>query len=395
LTEKAAWIRSRFEERLSLSSVVMPCEVQSICGGCPLMPLSTAQQHAAKRDRVSRSLAAQGVVLPDAPLEIVAAPRAFAYRNRIRLRLSPEGRIGFFNQNKVESCAVLEEGLRDRLRALWTFSEARPELFSGFQHLELRSDDVHGRPGLALCGAHSANELLESNGWRDARARAERLGEVLQGFVVGVRGDPEIAWQERRIVGDITGLVPLDGFIQVNSAVNARLVAALRDGALRRNARTVLDLYAGSGNFSLPLAVAGAEVCAVEIHAPSVRALAAASHARDVSIACFAKPAAVACPELVASRRRYELVIVDAPRAGARDALHALLPLAAQTIAICSCNAESLARDTAELVRAGFHLEELTLFDMFPQTEHVEALAWLERDSAADRSVPDMVYESA
>jgi 23S rRNA (uracil1939-C5)-methyltransferase len=86
-----------------------------------------------------------------------------------------------------------------------------------------------------------------------------------------------------------------------------------------------------------------------------------------------------ALPGLVRAGRRFDLVVMDPPRTGARDVLHEVTGLKAPHIAIVSCDPVTLARDLKRLARSGYQLVEVKGFDMFPHTHHLEALAWLRR----------------
>jgi tRNA/tmRNA/rRNA uracil-C5-methylase (TrmA/RlmC/RlmD family) len=72
-------------------------------------------------------------------------------------------------------------------------------------------------------------------------------------------------------------------------------------------------------------------------------------------------------------------VVLDPPRAGAKGALPGIATLRPRAIAYVSCDPVTLARDLKELVLAGYRLESVRCFDMFPHTHHVETLAWLDR----------------
>jgi 23S rRNA (uracil1939-C5)-methyltransferase len=72
-------------------------------------------------------------------------------------------------------------------------------------------------------------------------------------------------------------------------------------------------------------------------------------------------------------------VVLDPPRAGAKDALRGIVTLRPTAIAYVSCDPVTLARDLREIVAAGYRLESVRCFDMFPHTHHVETLAWLDR----------------
>jgi 23S rRNA (uracil1939-C5)-methyltransferase len=343
------------------------CPVQEACGGCPLMALSADEQRVHKLALLERALGEQGVAAPRP--QFVPAPATTGYRNRIRLKLEA-GRVRFFNEQKEASCAVLEPGLRARLAELIALARSEPRLLLPFAQLELRSDDARARPGLALAGSD------------DARAAFDDVGRALPGYVVGLRGDARIAAQERRFDGGFA-LVPLDAFWQINDAVNQALVRHVLDSARAAGAERVLDLYAGAGNFALPLAARGHVVSAVELHAPAVAALERAARAQGWSCDAHAESAERALERFVHERRSFELVIIDAPRAGARAVVSPVVALEPAHVLVCSCNPHSFARDVAALCGAGYRVESLCAFDMFPHTAHLEVVAGLSRSSLA------------
>lgn len=338
------------------------CPVQEACGGCPSMALPAELQRAHKLAELASALAAHGVAAP-APA-FVSSPATTGYRNRIRLRLEA-GRVRFFNEHKDPSCVVLEPALRVRLGELLQLAREEAGLFAPFTHLELRSDDARGRPGLAL-----------ASGGDDVSAALDAVGRALPGSVVGLRGDPHIACQERRFDGGYA-LVPLDAFWQINGAVNGLLVQHVLAEVQASGAASVLDLYAGAGNFGLPLAARGMSVSAVELHAPAMAALERAARAQGFDCDVHAESAERALVRFSEQGRRFELVIVDAPRAGARAIMSLLLGLRPAHVLLCSCNPHSFARDVAALCGAGYGVQSLCAFDMFPHTAHLEVVARL------------------
>ena len=326
------------------------------------------QQRASKRGLLSRALAARELAAEAD--ELVWEGSGLGYRNRIRLRVEPTGSVCFFNPQKVETCAVLEPGLQLELARVLQLSRRKPELFSGFRHLELRSADLDGRLGLALAAG-------------DGPAQPAPLARELERdggrWQVGVIGDEAIPCQRRSPDGHVHAEVPLDAFWQINSQVNHRLVEGVC-GALRaRDARRVQDLFAGAGNFSLPLAARGAAITAVELRASAVKALQRSARTQALAVQAQCAAAELACQRLLEAGARFDAVIVDGPRAGAERVMAQLAALAPSAIVICSCNPDTLARDLALITARGYRLERLSAFDMFPHTRHVESLAVLAR----------------
>ena len=168
--------------------------------------------------------------------------------------------------------------------------------------------------------------------------------------------------------------VPRGAFFQINRYLLPDLLAlavANRTGAL------AWDLYAGVGLFSRALATQFTHVTAVEIAEPAVAALAATKltnlRAVKATTLDFLRRA-------VTQRDRPDLIVLDPPRTGAgRDVCELLGRVAAPTIVYVSCSPETLPADLATLSAAGYTVAELHLFDLFPQTTHIETVAVLTR----------------
>ncbi len=165
---------------------------------------------------------------------------------------------------------------------------------------------------------------------------------------------------------------PAGSFTQVHGPGNDALVTAVVDGLVERGARRVLELYAGAGNFTLELGRRGIEVLAIEGRGPAVDA---GRRAADGLPIRFDVGDAVTLARNLRQRgERFDAVLLDPPRAGARG-LAELLPDLAPAVAWVACDPVALARDLKAV--APLELRSLTLHDLFPQTHHVECLAWL------------------
>jgi 23S rRNA (uracil1939-C5)-methyltransferase len=143
----------------------------------------------------------------------------------------------------------------------------------------------------------------------------------------------------------------------------------------------VLDLFCGLGNFSLPLARAAGEVVGVEGEAGLVARAERNAGRQGIANASF-HTADLANPQAWSgwAARRYDRVLLDPPRAGAREVLPVVGGCGAARVVYISCHPGSLARDAGILVRDhGFRLAAAGVMDMFPHTTHVEAMAVFER----------------
>jgi 23S rRNA (uracil1939-C5)-methyltransferase len=165
-------------------------------------------------------------------------------------------------------------------------------------------------------------------------------------------------------------------FTQVNTAANQLLVeAALRLSEVR-NDDTVIELYCGSGNFSVALARCASKVIGVE-HDDRAIANARANVARTgrKNARFLHAPAAVGIRQLLNDGVRGDVIVLDPPRTGAADIVDDLSRFGARTITYVSCDPTTLARDLRRLAQHGYRLHAVQPIDMFPQTYHVEVIA--------------------
>lgn len=333
---------------------------------------SLEAQRTAKHALVCAHLTRAKIFFPDPRWQGEAAP--FAYRNRLRLRIEADGQVVFFNQHKARGCAVLEPDLERFIAGIRARAGERPALFRPFAHLEARAADADGKRGLCLYPREPGRESA------GVRAELERLES---GVLVGVSGwdcPAAIPRQRWALAPDVDARVPVDAFMQINTLVNRELLGALRAFVRRSGSGSFLDLFAGAGNLSLPLLKDGLSGTAAEQKPSAVEAFrAACDDQRLRGAASVCDSAENAARSLRDQGARFDLVILDAPRAGVRHGLDAMAALARKHVAVCSCNPETLARDLKQLVAFGFLVQELLLFDMFPQTRHVEVLALLAR----------------
>jgi 23S rRNA (uracil1939-C5)-methyltransferase len=349
------------------------CEYVSSCGGCDWMMLRPASQKQAKLGLVREALSRTGGIneLPT-ELELIEGANGFSYRSRIRLQVSNEGGVGFFSAAshdlvEVPNCAVAAPELNTALQRLRNWAQRHPNALTGLAHVEIRTAPQQPT------SIHFTGKRREPPALFDELARDFTLSWSDE------TADPN-ASHRYPLHEQVQLHAPPGTFTQVNWEVNQLLIARVVDGALARNIETFADLYSGSGNFTLPLLARGMTGVAVESNAPSIAALQRAADEQRLPLT----EALCSGVEQFAARaaqqgHRYDLVLLDPPRAGLKGSVEAVSKLATRHIAICSCDPVTLARDLRALLDRGFALESVTAFDMFPQTHHVEVLAWLLR----------------
>jgi 23S rRNA (uracil1939-C5)-methyltransferase len=170
-------------------------------------------------------------------------------------------------------------------------------------------------------------------------------------------------------------------FIQVNGALNDSMTALAVDLLEVDATHSVLDLFCGLGNFSLPLARKARSVLGLEGETGLVERARANAVRNNISNAEFLATNLMAEDQDAAwTRQRFDRVLIDPPRAGAREVLPVIAKCGAKRVVYVSCHPGSLARDAGILVNEyGFKLRAAGIMDMFPQTAHVESIAVFER----------------
>jgi 23S rRNA (uracil1939-C5)-methyltransferase len=375
----------------SAQRVVPRCAHFGVCGGCSLQHLSDTAQVAAKERHLLDSLQRIGKVSAQRVLPPLLGP-AWGYRRRARLGVKyvhKKGRVlaGFRERDKpyvadLRRCEVLQQPLSDLPRDLaalvetLTIREKIPqvEVAAGDSEIALvfRVLESPTTEDCAALGAfslqHGLQIFLQSGGLDTVRPLQPGYAPLTY------------AVDEGRVVIEFA---PVD-FIQVNREVNASMVAAAVEMLAPTAGDTVLDLFCGLGNFTLPLARRARRVVGVEGD-PALLQRARANAARNgaANVEWFAANLFEPAKFTDWDKQRYDLVLLDPPRAGACELLERLDHWRPRRVVYISCHPGSLARDAQILVHTrGFTLVSAGVMDMFPHTDHVESIAVFERPAS-------------
>lgn len=166
-----------------------------------------------------------------------------------------------------------------------------------------------------------------------------------------------------------------ESFIQINSDVNKKIVSAVLEYARIQPEDQILDLFCGMGNLTLPLARKARKVTGVEVVAEMVDQAQNNARANNIENAVFVRQDLSEDFFLQEfAREKYDCVVLDPGREGAGNAVNYICTNKIRHLVYVSCNPITVTRDMAILNKAGYVIKSWSLFNMFPNTEHIEAV---------------------
>ena len=334
-----------------------PCRHFPECGGCQLQHLDDNSYAAFCADRIASALDAQGLSAPIRPT-LLSPPRT---RRRATLH-AERGLLGFTAEGShrivdMRECHILGE----ELFALVAPLRALLGRWAPKRRLDVHLALADQGPDILVTGF--APQGLDAAETLTAFCERHRVAR----FSVDDGLGPETRWEPQPVTITLGGTpvaLPPGAFLQATAEGEAALAAAVREAV--GPARTVADLFAGLGTFALALP---AKVYAAEGGRDAILALKATGRVFADHRDLYRRPLTVA--EL----DRFDAVVLDPPRAGAREQAAALAACKVGAIAYVSCNPSSFARDAKMLCEGGWRIDWVQPVGQFRWSTHVELAA--------------------
>lgn len=368
--------------RAASDRVVPACPWFDSCGGCDWMHLDGAAQLRWKGVIARETARRQARVELDQAPTVSPSPDALGYRGRIRVHVDRRGRVGFFAPGThrivaVEGCAVAEPAVQDALDALRSMADGvGPEFGRQVSGAELRTGDQETPWAVHLF-------------WRERRAQPTG---PLRAALERLSTSGAAVWAAGKVLHGAADTVhPLPGglhlragplaFLQANPSANHRLVEAVRDIAVEfaGDGGRFVDLFCGAGNFTLPLLAAGLDGIGVELSAGAVGDARRAAEEQSLPPEAFVSGRVDGRLGNKLLGGAVDVLLLDPPRTGARNAIEAIADLGPRALIYISCDPVTLARDVGDLRSRGYEPDRWLGFDLFPQTHHLESVVTLLR----------------
>jgi 23S rRNA (uracil1939-C5)-methyltransferase len=384
--------------RAEVKSVVEPsaervqpgCPYFGECGGCQYQHASYEHQWAIKSAILRENLQRIAKVELKEEIQLHASP-PWQYRNRSRLaaRAGEKFVLGYrrpASQNvlPVEDCPISSPLIVQAIKALWEIGRAQI-VPSALREVEIFANDTDSQVMLLL---YAAGDQFKAKNWepfgsvlRAALPQVETAAVAaerdLEKLAAGAPAPtPQILFGSGSLTyksGTYSYRVSSGSFFQSNRHLLGALINLV---TANQSGETALDLYAGVGLFTLPLATYFRRVIAVEASPLSHADL-------RYNLPANGKAVRSSVEEYLdgdARKLRADLVVVDPPRTGLGSrAARSLARLGAPRVTYVSCDPATLARDLGPLFTAGYRVEQAHVVDLFPQTYHLETVLHLKR----------------
>jgi 23S rRNA (uracil1939-C5)-methyltransferase len=366
--------RARLLEVTSSSPdrVAQRCPHYGECGGCSLQHMADGKYLEFKRSQVATALSMMGIDAPVDPI-VPITPRT-RRRAAFAAYRSPGGIVvGFHGQRShhitaIRDCPVITLGLQEllpKVERLAAIAAPRKDA------LTVTVTETPAGFDVALNGA-------DKDFSADTRVKLVQTAQAIGLARISVNGDVVMEARKPGIpAGRAFMIPPAGGFLQATGPSEAMMVELVKNAV--GNARKVVDLYSGSGTFSLPLAET-ATVHAVEVGADALAALTQAARSAPGLKPVTTETRDLSRRPLIADElKRFDAAVIDPPYAGAEVQCVQLAKSGVKRIAMVSCNAQTFARDLKLLMAGGYKVKRITPVDQFLWSAHIEIVAALER----------------
>ncbi|QLB12167.1 23S rRNA m(5)U-1939 methyltransferase [Bisgaardia hudsonensis] len=382
IEEKRQYGRGKVKKWLKLSEQRQSpkCSYYQSCGGCQSQHIPLSLQREAKQKALFQRLSKLQSNIEFMPMMI---GEQWQYRRRIKLSICYDTKkkivnIGFRQKSSqqiipINHCDVIEIEINEILPKLTALLQ-QWSLPKTLGHIELVAADN----GLAILLRITENLTKNDRTLLINFAKQQNLMLFIQDN-----------YQIHHLCGEYPYYQLDDGiklhfdirdFIQVNKALNQKMVKTALNWLDLNQEDNVLDLFCGMGNFTLSLSKKVKSAVGIEgVSDMVMKAEKNAEQNHCDNVKFYQGNLDQPFNQQQWGQQHFNKILLDPPRTGAAFALQALCQLQAEKILYVSCNPATLVRDTEILLNFGYQLKKVAMIDMFPNTSHLESISLFER----------------
>lgn len=361
LKEKKKYCEAKLKEisNISKDRTEAKCKYYNVCGGCQLMHIKEEKQEEFKKEKVEEIL--RKFLNYNKDVNDIVFSKNFNYRNKVVLHVE-DNKLGFYKNKtneliEIDKCLLLNPVINDLISYLKNYIELKD-----IEKITIKVGNKTNEVMLIIDGSI---------------AYYQNLLEIVDVLII----NEKLMTTKDYItsyIGNKKYIIKRNSFFQVNYDISTRMYNKVKDIIVKEKSKNVLDLYCGTGTIGIYISDVVSKITGIEVVSDAIESANINKKINNVENIEFILGKVEDKLDFI-SNNNIDTVIVDPPRSGLHKKVILILEkISPKTIIYVSCDPITMARDI-NLLSNNYELVEVTPYDMFPNTYHVETVCVLER----------------
>ena len=359
LKEKKKYCEAKLKEisNISKDRTEAKCKYYNICGGCQLMHIKEEKQEEFKKEKVEEIL--KKFINYNKDVNDIVFSKNFNYRNKVVLHIK-DNKLGFYKNKtneliEIDKCLLLNPVINDLISYLKKYIELKD-----IEKITIKVGNKTNEVMLIIDGSI---------------AYYQNLLEIVDVLII----NEKVMTTKDYItsyIGNKKYIIKRNSFFQVNYDISTRMYDKVKDVIVKEKSKNVLDLYCGTGTIGIYISDVVSKITGIEVVSDAIESANTNKKINNVENIEFILGKVEDKLDFI-SNNNIDTIIVDPPRSGLHKKVIPILEkISPKTIIYVSCDPITMARDI-KLLSNNYELVEVTPYDMFPNTYHVECVCVL------------------
>lgn len=359
LKEKKKYCEAKLKEisNISKDRTEAKCKYYNVCGGCQIMHIKEEKQEEFKKEKVEEIL--KKFLKYNKDVNDIVFSKNFNYRNKVVLHVK-DNKLGFYKNKtneliEIDKCLLLNPVINDLISYLKNYIELKD-----IEKITIKVGNKTNEVMLIIDGSI---------------AYYKKLLEIVDVLII----NEKVMTTKDYItsyIGNKKYIIKKNSFFQVNYDISTRMYNKVKDVIVKEKSKNVLDLYCGTGTIGIYISDVVSKITGIEVVSDAIESANTNKKINNVENIKFILGKVEDKLDFI-SNNNIDTVIVDPPRSGLHKKVIPILEkISPKTIIYVSCDPITMARDI-NLLSNNYELVEVTPYDMFPNTYHVECVAVL------------------
>ena len=361
LKEKKKYCEAKSKEisNISKDRTEAKCKYYNICGGCQLMHIKEEKQEEFKKEKVEEIL--KKFLNYNKDVNDIVFSKNFNYRNKVVLHVK-DNKLGFYKNKtneliEIDKCLLLNPVINDLISYLKNYVE-----LNDIEKITIKVGNKTNEVMIIIDGSI---------------AKYQNLLEIVDVLVI----NEKVMTTKDYItsyIGNKKYIIKRNSFFQVNYDISTRMYDKVKDIIVKEKSKSVLDLYCGTGTIGIYISDVVSKITGIEVVSDAIESANTNKKINNVENIEFILGKVEDKLDFI-SNNNIDTIIVDPPRSGLHKKVIPILEkISPKTIIYVSCDPITMARDIKRLSN-NYELVEVTPYDMFPNTYHVETVCVLKK----------------